>query len=332
MAIGYWQEGVSVKSKHSPLLIIVPIVLFVLLILFSGCRKESTNGWSKSDTTAVFEEIGKWRDTFEFGSVFNAPRTFSTFAELNSQDSISYTGDSLVKIYHLTQTRDTVSLLYHRDSLAFLVETDTVCDVTYEDYATHTISILQCDTIWLVKYQKDTLDSIWHLTTAEKKPFTAGEFGKVYAWSAPRKLRLKRQAGEYQLKQFGGLTVSVTESAPGVLYVGLDTPGKSDIWHKTRIDSLIDYDSLFSVGVGESIMVSVKSEDPDTLVNPYYFFIRAAGDKINLTKGARFGQGKVAFESTGIKHIAIEVLPGQSLFYPNSSYSSAIWSIPVRVR
>ena len=324
--------GASVKIKHSPLFIFIPAVSSFFLVLFSGCQKESSNGWSKSDTTAVFEEIGGWRDTFEFGSYFNATRTFSTFAELNSQDSISYTGDSLIKIYHLTQTRDTVSLAYHLDSLVFYVDSDTFCDVKYEDYATHTISIFKCDTIWLVKYQKDTLDSIWHLTTAEKEPFNAGEFGKVYAWSAPRKLRLKKQAGEYQLKQFGGLTVPVSDSPPGILYVGLDTPGKSDIWHKTRIDSLIDYDSLFSVGVGESIMVSVKSEDLDTLVNPYYFFIRAGGDKINLTKGARFGQGKIAFESTGIKHIAIEVLPSQNIFYPNSSYSSAIWSIPVRVR
>jgi len=211
--------GASVKIKHSPLFICIPAVLSFFLILFSGCRKESTNGWSKSDTTAVLEGIEKWRDTFDFGSFFNATRTLAILAELNSQDSISYTGDSLIKIYHLTQAWDTVSILYHRDSLAFLVESDTFCDVIYEDYANHTISVFQCDTIWLVKYQKDTLDSIWHLATAEKKPFTTGEFGKVYAWSAPRKLRLKKQAGEYQLKQFGGLTVSICEGATGILYV-----------------------------------------------------------------------------------------------------------------
>ena len=184
-----------------------------------------------------------------------------------------------------------------------------------------------------MKYQKNPPDTIWRLASAEKKPFTTGEFGKVYAWSAPRKLRLKKQSGEYHLEKFGGLTVSVPfpESAPGILYVVLETPGNSDTWDKTRVDSLIDSDSLFSVGVNESLTVLVKSEDVDTVIKPYFFFVKSGDEKLNITQGARFGQGKVVFVSPGIKHIDIEVLPSQNLFYPNSSYSSTIWSIPIRV-
>jgi len=339
--------GAGVIKKHLPLFIqlflsglgragfiFIPVVLTLFPLFLTNCRKESVSNWSKRDSTAVFEEIEKWRDTFNFNSFFSATRHFSVFTQLNAQDSISNNGDSLIKIYHLIQTQDTVSLLYHRDSLAFLVETDTFCNVEYEDYATHTISIFKCDTAWIVQYQKNPPDTIWRLATAEKRPFTTGEFGKVYAWSAPRKLRLKKQSGEYHLGKFGGLTVSTPfpESAPGILYVVLETPGISDTWDKTRVDSLIDSDSLFSAGVNESLTVSIKSEDADTVIKPYYFFVWAGKEKVNITNGARIGQGKIVFENSGIKHIDIEVLPGRNLFYPNSSYSSTIWSVPIRVR
>jgi hypothetical protein len=314
------------------------LVLALVFIFLLSCRKESSTSWQEKDSKAVLTELAQWRDTLDFSSFFSLVRKFSVFSQLNLLDSISNTGDSLVKIYQLKQMQDTISMVYHSDSLAFYIETDTFCDAKYEDYALHTISIFKCDTIWIVKYQKNPPDTIWRLVEAEKRPYTQGEFGKVYSWSAPRKLHLKKQAGEYQLVAFSGLTVAVPsqESAPGIQYVVLETPhlytgAGSDTWYENDVSGLNPLDSLFPVGANESLSVSVKSEDDDTIANSYYFFIRTGGEKINITRGARFGQGKVAFESPGIKHIDIEVLPSKNLFYPNSSYSSTIWSIPVEV-
>ncbi|MDH5185516.1 MAG: hypothetical protein OEW70_00445, partial [candidate division WOR-3 bacterium] len=285
--------------------------------------------------TAVFEELTRWQDTFDLRLFFSPTRQFSIFSQLSSLDSISRSGDSLVKIYHLENSWDTLSSMNHSDSLAFHANADTFCDVRFEDFCLHTISVIEGDTIWVVKYRKNPPDTLWRLASAGKKIYPQGQFGKVYAWSGPRKIQLKKQADSYQLKRFGGLTIYVParESAPKIQYVVLAKSSVSDTFYESDVsNNLISLDSLFIVEVGESLLVSVKSEDSDTEGNPYYFFIQSGSDKLNITYDARFGRGKIVFGQSGINHINIEVLPGKNLFYPSNNYYSTIWSIPIRVR
>ncbi len=303
--------GARLITKTLPLFI---LALLIYSLILTNCRKLRNDSFTKQDSVAVFKETAQWQDTFNFSNFFRAKRQIQEFTQLNAQDSISYTGDSLIKIYHLKGIYDTIPLCYHSDSLFFWVTSDTFCDVFYEDYAFHTISIACVDTIWLVKYQRDSLDTVWCLAEAKKMPLQSSELGKIYAWRSARRLRLKKENGKYRLLGFSGLRINVpqSDSITKIHLVTLD----SDTFTIMDIDSTITLESLFSGTVGETITVAIKSLGGDTVFNPYYYFLQLGYKRLNITKGARFGQGKIFFNEPGTKQIMVEAIPAQTLFIP----------------
>jgi hypothetical protein len=149
------------------------IVGIIFTIMISSCsQKESSTWpwWTSADSIAVMSELTLWRDTLNGFHYLSGQNNASLYYPLDvvvplvSSDTISSTGDSLVKIGHfLDSSYITLGDRSHFDDLLFEVKNDTIetrdtfCFVTYKDSTQNCICVLHYDSLWTVKFYQDTL-------------------------------------------------------------------------------------------------------------------------------------------------------------------------------
>jgi hypothetical protein len=341
----------------------------IIIVVLASCGTEAPPPWpwwTKADSEAVKQELVVWRDTFN-GYHFllgqnNARLTYplDVIVPLVSTDTTSRTGDSVVKIAHFVGSYSTLGDSIHIDDLLFERKNDTIqtkdtfCFVTYQDSTRNCIGVLQYDSVWTVKFQVASVDTTvtpwdttWRVSSITKTGFSATqEEQNIYHFTAMRKLELKKDSAvtKYRMKNLTGFGLYIPNSlvAPTISNIILTRPGHSDtFYYGARLDhkgiyNLKNKDSLYTIAVGESITVKVNTTTPtDTATDQNYFFVSCGipyvSAKYNITRGAKIGQGKVAFTRPGLDQLYIEVIPASTLFYPYSQWKSATWAIPIRV-
>jgi len=307
----------------------------------------------------VDRELSVWRQTFNAnqllaGGLEQGFRTVLLFA-----DSTSATGETLYKFGHVRRVTFVPTDSGHRNVYQFgrandtLAMSDTFCQVSYYDTMAACQAVFEYDSLWVVGFRPDTQvsGSPPETTITFKPSYTAlrtfdppATATKSYGWSATRILFLGRDTMPdttyYHLTRTTGASVFVPTSAdaPGISRVVLSRPGQIDtFFYSPRLDgrglfNLKSTDSLLAIQRGQEIGVVVASSTPaDTGADKNRFFLGIAGNKTDITTGARTGQGTFSFPDTGLQHIYVEVLPMSNVAYPGTEYTGTVWAIPVRV-
>jgi hypothetical protein len=353
----------SVRRRPIGRLLLLAGALLGLAVL-SGCTDKAPPAWpwwTSADSTAAKAELAEWRDSTNTRLfVEGASEPLLDSAGIIARDSTSPTGDSLIKIRRLTGFGLAPGSLIRWDSLLFGVTVDslmpevtgdTFCHVTTKDSSATDFCILSLDEYWVVKYRPDTtVDTTaappettitWRANTGA---LISGptEFQKNVPSMAKRYLHLRKTGPDYELRRLSGygLYLPTTSDAPVVRYLILNYQGSTDTFrlgaqmdHVHGIYNLRDKDSLYEVRTGESLSVQVVTDAPSLAGDQYYFLARVDGRRSYLARGTGMtGFRRVAFTTTGVRHLTVEVIPQSNLLYPDESFTATIWSLPVRVR
>ncbi len=342
---------------------------FIFAIILSSCGNEAPPAWpwwTSQDSNAVKQELTRWRDTIngyhylqgQDATPINLPLEINV--ALVSADTLSRTGDSVIKIAHFLGSNYVLGDSTHIDDLLFGVKNDSIqtkdtfCFVTYSDSTQNCIGVFQYDSIWKIKFQIASVDTTitpwdtsWGVSSITKTGFTATqEEQNIFKINIMRKLELHKDSATtiYRMKYLTGFGTYVpnSTSAPAISNVVLTKPGQSDtFYYGARQDHKGIYnpkirDSLYKAIVGEPITVTVNTTTPtDTITDRNYYFVSCGSPyvstKQNITYGAKIGQGIITFTQQGINHLNIEVIPASTLFYPFAQWKSTTWSIPIQV-
>ncbi len=339
------------------------IALFLLLIFSCGTKPPPPwPWWTAQDSLAVLSELALWRDSingFHFlkkASGDTLMRNIEISIPLASEDLVSRTGDSLIKIAHLLGCYEKIGDSLHIDEMIFGVKVDTLqtkdtfCFVTYKDSTRNCIAALRFDSLWTVKFRIDTIltnvtpwETIWELDTFYKRGFAyPEEEEKKYHFTTVRKLELRKEKFQtvYKLKYLTGFTMYLPSSAeaPKVKFVAFIRPERSDTFYafsssgRLGVMNLKLKDSIFRISKNE--LVNVKILADSSADNNYFFMsygLPNVSSKYNITKSSGTGQTTVSFSSEGLKHLYFEVIPGSNLYYPSSLWKSTTWAIPINV-
>lgn len=348
----------------------------IFVIMLASCGNEAPPAWpwwTNADSTAVKQELTAWRDTFNNYHFLvgqnNAHLTYSMDVNVPivGTDTLSRTGDSVVKIAHFLGSYATLGDSIHIDDLLFgrkndsTQTKDTFCFVTYKDTSQNCIGILLFDSLWTIKFYPDTtvettatptdttVDTTitYRVNSINKTGFSStNEEQNTYHFTAMRKLELKKDSAAtiYRMKYWTGFGMYVPNSttAPAITNIIMTGAGRCDtFYYGARLDhkgiyNLKSMDSTYTVSVGESITVNVSTSTPtDTLSDWNYFFISDGSPyvstKRNITSGRKIGTGGLKFTHSGLNHLYIEVIPASTLFYPYAPWTSTTWAIPIRV-
>ncbi len=339
------------------------IGLFLLLLFSCGTKPPPAwPWWTEQDSLAVLSELALWRDSingFHFlktASGDTLMKSIDISISLSSEDFISRTGDSIVKIAHLLSCYERLGDSLHIDEMIFGVKVDTLetkdtfCFVTYKDSTRNCIAALRFDSLWIVKFRIDTIftnvtpwETIWELDTFYKKGFAyPEEEEKIYHFTTARKLELRKEKYQvsYKLKYLTGFTMYLPSSAeaPNVRFVAFIRPERSDTFYsfsnsgRYGVMNLKSKDSIFTIAKNQPVNVKILA---DSSSDKNYFFLSygepSVTTKYNITKSSGTGKMIINFNSVGLKHLYFEVLPGSNLYYPFSQWKSTTWAIPIRV-
>jgi hypothetical protein len=345
------------------------MVGFILSIVISSCGREAPpdwQWWTKGDSTAVYDTLKLWRTTFNGFNFLcgqnNAQLIYplEITVPLTSSDTISRTGTTLVKIGNFLGGYYQISDSTHIDDLLFEVKNDSIetkdtfCFITYQDTSENCIAKLRYNRLWIVHFQVSAIDttvspwdSTWRVSSINDSLCTDTLVAEdTFHFTAMRKLELKKDssATSYRMKYITGFTLYVPNStdAPAVSNVVLSQLTRIDTFYSgARQDKKGIYnpklkDSLYTIAKDESITVTINTSTPsDTASDRNYFFVSCGtpyiSAKYNITSSPTKGIGKVAFSTSGIHHLYIEVIPASALFYPNAQRKSTTWSIPILV-
>ena len=347
----------------------ISFIGFIFAAILSSCGTEAPPTWpwwTAQDSNAVKQELALWRDTLngyhllqgQNAAVINYPLNLNV--ALVSSDTISRTGDSLVKIAHFLGSNFVLGDSTHIDELLFGVKNDSIetkdtfCFISYYDSTQNCICVLRYDSLWTVKFQIASIDTSlvprdtsWRVSTITKSGFTTTqEEQNTYGFKITRKMELKKDSSAtiYRMKFITGFGLYVPNSttAPAISNVVLTKPGQSDTFrYGARLDHKGIYnpktrDSMYTAAVGESITVTINTTTPtDTITDRNYYFVSCSSpyvsNKHNITSGARIGRGTIGFTQSGLQQLYFEVIPASALFYPFAQWKSTTWSIPINV-
>lgn len=342
-------------------------LLFVLNSLLVGAAtigcdsggQPSWPWWTARDSAAVRSAIASWHGVLAAWPMLADTLRLNLSVGLTYEDSVSTTGDTLYKLAHILRAWFEPTDSVHAEVLQFGVTADTVamrdtfCEVAYRDSMAACRINVGYDSIWVVGYRPDTL-----IDTTRTPPETTVTFRasiselrgfaepqvemRLHSWSGFRKLFLKRTTDTtYVLRKLTGFRVATptAEEAPSVTRVVLRRPGKQDtLFYAPRKDgrglyNLRPVDSLYALRVGEVLGVEVAVSTPsDTISLKNRFYLTVSGRRADITANARQGIGSASFSGVGYEHLYLEVVPTTALVYPNRSYTSTVWAIPVVVQ
>jgi hypothetical protein len=323
-------------------------------LLLAGCQSTVSNvWWTSRDETAVNNVLSAWSDSTSTRQyVEDGVEGLADSAGLLAQDSISTTGDSLIKVKHLTGFGLFEADMTLVDSLHFGVSVDSISDQTFPgdsfchviatDSAANSFADLAFDQYYVVTYRpslKTDSGASYTLDTVRLVKSSL-QLQKDVPLKSARQLFLKKTGSAYDLRRMSGFGVYLpsTTNAPAVRWISLARGGETDTYRLNvegnykGIYSLCNVDSLPTVKVGESLGVYVDVDAPAQAGDQYYFIDRADGQRSLLSEGtAMTAPGSVAFSQTGIQQLVIEVIPQSNLLYPASPFTATIWSLPLRV-
>ncbi len=342
---------------------------FIFAVILSSCGNKAPAPWpwwTKDDSTAVKQVLAIWRDTltgYHFLQGQNAT-TINLPLDVNiplvSTDTISRTGDSLIKIAHFLGAYNVLGDSNHIDDLLFGVKNDSIqtkdtfCFVSYYDSTQNCICALQYDSIWNIKFQIASIDTTvspwdtsWQVNSITKTGFaTTQEEQNTYGFNIIRKMQMNKDSAAtiYHMDYITGFGLYVPNSttAPAISNVILSIPGRSDtFYYGARLDhkgiyNLKTRESLYTATSGSPINITVNTTTPtDTITDRNYFFVSCGSPyvstKQNITYGTRIGYGTITFTQAGLSNLNIEVIPASTLFYPFATWKSTTWSIPIQV-
>ncbi len=338
-------------------------------LLTTNCGREAPAPWpwwTSSDSTAVNDTLKNWRSILnghnfiqgQNNQLINYP--LQVLVPLTSADTISRNGITLLKIGNLVNFYNQLQDSVHLADLLFGVKNDTIhridtfCFVTYKDTTENCLAGLKYNHLWVVQFYVSGIDSsispwdtTWRVSSITDSVFTDTQaFNIQYHYTTMRKMELKKDtiSKSYCVNNLTGYTLYIPNStdAPAISNVvlskltGVDTFFSGARMDKKGIYNPKSLDSLYTIAKNESITVKITASTPtDTTTDRNYFFVSCGTpyitNKINITSTPNLGLGKVAFTSTGIHHLYIEVIPASALFYPNASRKATVWTIPIRV-
>jgi hypothetical protein len=340
-------------------------VLFVL-----GCHSTAPSAWpwwTDQDRTEVNNELTAWRDSVSTRQFLEgAVDSLLDSATVISRDSVSPTGDSLIKIVRLLGFGTRADGAARRDSLSFGVTvdslysdtswSDTFCHVIAVDSTNTGIGILQCDRYWVIKYRPDTtVDTTVHppLTTvtwrldslAPAPQFHEGatfEFEKPMTWLVDRYVYLRKENTKplYHVRRMSGFSLYLpnTTDAPSLRYLALTYQGNTDTFKLNAtanlhgIYNLYDPDSAYTVRKGEVVNLMVQADKPNLKGDKYYFIARIENQRVLLGTDTASATKPITFSTSGLHHLLVEVVPQSNLLYPRQDFAFTVWSLPIRVK
>ncbi|MEO0108603.1 MAG: hypothetical protein ABIK62_05465 [candidate division WOR-3 bacterium] len=352
------------QERPGPRLLLAVSVLALLFVF--GCHDTTPPPWpwwTKADSTAVLSELAAGRDSTETRLFIEGRvQPLIDSSAITARDSTSPTGDSLIKITRLAGFGIHTGSLVHSDSLLFGVTVDslspevtgdTFCQVIVRDSSANDFCVLSYDEYWVIKYrQVITIDTTvtppettvtYRLDSLAPPPYAvrgAAQSQKEVSSMAKRYVYLRKSGSSYALRRMSGygLYLPTSTSAPVVRYMVLSRLGILDTFklsaqadHRHGIYNLRDRDSLYTVKAGESLGVFIRTDAPKS-GDKFYYLARIDTTRVLFNRGdSMLGMRRVVFREPGIKHLVVEVVPQSNLLYPNSEFSAAIWSLPIRV-
>lgn len=347
----------------------VPVLGLAILgvLLVPGCHRKTSSVWpTDRDRTEVSDELTVWRDSistrqFLESEVDSLPDSTTVI----SRDSVSLTGDSLIKIVRLLGFGVWADGAARRDSLSFGVTVDslqsdtsprdTFCRVIARDSTNVGIGVLQCDRYWVIKYRPDTtVDTLahpplmaitWRLDSLAPRPVlhqdTVAEFEKPMTWLVDRYLDLRKENTKplYDLRRMTGYSLYLpnTTDAPNVLFLALTNQGNADTFRLSAtanlhgVYNLYEPDSAYTVRKGEPVNLTVQTDKPNLTGDKYYFLARIEGQRVLLGTDTVSASNPITFNTVGLQHLLVEVVPQSNLLYPRTDFAFTVWSLPVRV-
>lgn len=343
-------------------------LLGVLLVL--GCQSKAPPPWpwwTDQDRTEVNNELTAWRDSISTRMFLEgAVDSLLDSTTVISRDSVSLTGDSLIKIVRLLGFGTRADGAARRDSLSFGVTVDSLySDTSWSDTFCHVIAIdstnagfatLQCDRYWVVKYRPDTtvdttahppLTTVtWRLDSLAPAPVlhrdTVREFEKGMTWLVNRYLYLRKENTKplYHLRRMSGFSLYLpnTTDAPSLRFLALTYQGKTDTFRLNAtadhhgIYNLYDQDSAYTVRKGEAVNLQASTDKPTLKGDKYYFIARIEGQRVLLGADTLGASKPITFTTSGLHHLLVEVVPQSNLFYPGRDFAFTVWSLPIQVK
>ncbi|MEO0107594.1 MAG: hypothetical protein ABIK62_00240, partial [candidate division WOR-3 bacterium] len=230
------------------------------------------------------------------------------------------------------------------------IRADTFCHVVSTDSALNSFAVVSFDRYLVLKYRADTTISpkaettiVYRLDSLAPPPYEVRrttEMQKNIRLRAVRHLLLQKQGSSFSLQRMTGFCCLLpnSDSAPVLRSLvltheaGTDTitlmPGPKNL----GIYRLMHRDSLLVVRRGSSLGITVTVEPPELPQDQYYFLARVENQRLVLARGTSMSEPTyVQFPRAGLKALTIEVIPQSNLFYPAQSFTTSIWSLPVRV-
>ncbi len=343
-------------------------LLGVLLVL--GCQSKAPPPWpwwTDQDRTEVNNELTAWRDSISTRMFLEgAVDSLLDSTTVISRDSVSTTGDSLVKIVRLLGFGTRADGAARRDSLLFGVTVDSLySDTSWSDTFCHVVAIdstnagfatLQCDRYWVVKYRPDTtvdttahppLTTVtWRLDSLAPAPVlhrdTVREFEKGMTWLVNRYLYLRKENTKplYHLRRMSGFSLYLpnTTDAPSLRFLALTYQGKTDTFRLNAtadhhgVYNLYDPDSAYTVRKGEVVNLQASADKPTLKGDKYYFIARIEGQRVLLGADTLGASKPITFTTSGLHHLLVEVVPQSNLFYPGRDFAFTVWSLPIQVK
>jgi len=343
-------------------------ILGVLWVL--GCHSNAPPAWpwwTDQDRTEVNSELTAWRDSISTRQFLEGVvDSLIDSTTIISRDSVSPTGDSLIKIVRLRGFGTRADGAARRDSLSFGVTVDSLyTDTSWSDTFCHVIAIdstntgfatLQCDRYWVVKYRPDTtVDTTAHppLTTvtwrldslAPAPQFHEGttfEFEKPMTWLVSRYVFLRKENTKplYHVRRMSGFSLYLpnTTDAPSLRFLALTYQGTTDTFLLNAtathhgIYNLYDPDSAYTVRKGEAVNLMASADKPALKGDKYYFLARVEGQRVLLGTDTLGASKPITFTTSGLHHLLVEVVPQSNVFYPGQGFAFTVWSLPIRVK
>ena len=337
------------------------------LLLVLSCNDKAPGlwpWWTDADRAAVTQELTVWRDSISTrGFMEWSAQSLLDSADIISRDSSSPTGDSLIKVRRITAFGLLAADTARRDSMMFGVTVDSIfsdtswrdtfCQVLCFDSTLNGFAEIDYDQYWVIYYRRKVTGTPpdtsveWVLDDSAPSPrLVTGAVGsaqKDAPWNVLRYVFLRKDtmSSAYHLRRMSGfgLFLPSTSDAPSILSIALTYQGRPDTFRLgARLDhhgiyNLRDKDSLYSVSVGQPLLVYVnidktKLKKGDAL----YYFAWVDGQRVLLARDSLPITSSITFAEPGLKHLTLEVVPQSNLLYPGSAYSAAIWSMPIRVK
>ena len=323
--------------------------------------------WTDQDRTEVNNELTAWRDSISTRQFLEgAVDSLLDSTTVISRDSVSTTGDSLIKIVRLLGFGARADGAARRDSLSFGVTvdslysdtswSDTFCHVIAVDSTNTGIGVLQCDRYWVIKYRPDTtVDTTahppvttvtWRLDSLAPAPQlhegTVFEFEKPMTWLVNRYVYLRKENTKplYHVRRMSGYSLYLpnTTDAPSLSYLALTYQGSTDTFKLSAnvklhgIYNLYDPDSAYTVRKGEVVNLRALAVKPTLKGDKYYFLARIEGQRVMLGADTVGVSKPITFNSSGLHHLVVEVVPQSNLYYPGREFAFTVWSLPIRVK